>query len=70
MDDITKEQRICAIYVALEQGNHQCALNILNTTIQEVIDETFEQIITLVQLQGEHALAEEIQHMVEHQKKL
>ena len=60
MDEITKDQRICAIYVALHEGNTKCAHHIFDTTVSEYVNEIIEEIVRLVELHGAHPLAEQI----------
>lgn len=60
MDEITKEQRLCAIYIALLEGNNRCAHRIFDVTVSECVNELIEEIAALAEAHEESPLAEKI----------
>lgn len=60
MDEITKDQRLCAIYVALHEGNNRCAHRILDATVNECVNEIIEEIAGLAELHDAGPLADRI----------
>lgn len=60
MDEITKDQRLCAIYVALHEGNNRCAHRILDATVNECVNEMIEEIACLAESHDAGPLAERI----------
>ena len=63
MDEITKDQRICAIYVALHEGNTKCAHHIFDTTVGEYVNEIIEEIARLAEIHGTDSLSENIRRL-------
>lgn len=60
MDEITKDQRLCAIYVALHEGNNRCAHRIFDATVNECVNEMIEEIAGLAESHGAGPLADRI----------
>ncbi len=60
MDEIEKEQRLCAIYVAATCGKFRCVRTIYDCTIKEEINHFLDRIIELVEARGQHNLVEEL----------
>ncbi|TAJ93836.1 MAG: hypothetical protein EPO31_06540 [Gammaproteobacteria bacterium] len=60
MDEITKDQRLCAIYVALHEGNNRIAHRIFDATVNECVNEMIEKIAGLAESHGAGPLAERI----------
>jgi len=63
MDEIEKEQIICAIYLAISNGNYRCAHSIFDVTMKERVNETLDQTIDLITRYEHRQLIEKIRQL-------
>ena len=63
MDDSQKEQIICAIYLAVRYKNYRCARTVFDTSIKEIINNTLDKIITLIDEHDQQQLKAQIEQL-------
>lgn len=63
MDDQKKEEIISAIYMAFSTGNYSCALTIFNDTTVQIINETLDEVIELIEKENLKQLSDTIRQL-------
>ena len=63
MDEIEKEQKFDAIYMAIQHGYITAARSAFEASLQIAVDEKLDQIINIFEKKGAHCLIEDIQKL-------
>ena len=63
MDEIQKDQIICAIYIAINIRNYRCARTIFDEIMMDKVNETLNKVIELVEGYNSQQLTEKIREL-------
>ncbi len=65
MDEIQKEQIVCAIYVAIYNSNYKCAYTILDDIVQLMVNKTLDKVIEIIDHNEQCLISDKIRELKE-----